>query len=340
VDGGKKDSSSPSPEASDDGNGAHDGPGDGGAGVEGGEGGEAGEGGTSDASSDGAVPGDAGGDSDAGPLPGSDGGFPPPPGAVCDSSATWAAGTLLPISTASDDTLDAITPDELTIAWTAGSGSTASIEVADRAAATDPFGAPQTVAAGSFGTARAALSPDGLRLVVVDTGGQSFSELTRTSRTAPGNTFGAPATGKMANFSGVLSSGESYDDPVLSADDNAFYYSVTGGTQTVTVYRAARLLPTDTWPAGTALTKSTVLAAQGTARCRPTSISSDEQTIFFWDEITNTEKAAWIDEATGAFDGLVVDLGARAWAGPDTACDRLYYSEAGASSVDLFVASH
>jgi hypothetical protein len=195
------------------------------------------------------------------------------------------------------------------------------------------------VAAGSFSTARAALSHDGLHLVVVDADGQGFSELVRTSRTAPGNTFGAPTAGAYSNFAGVLPAGESYGDPVLSANDSAFYYSVYGGGLTATVFRAARLLPGDAWPVGAALAASSGLAAQGSLRRLPTAISSDEQTLFFWDQVLGTERMAFIDESTGAFDNFV-DLGTRAWAAPSSACTTLYYSSAGASSVDLFEATH
>jgi len=293
----------------------------------------------SEGASDAVAPVD-GGDSGSVAEAGDGGGIPPPPLAVCNASAVWGAGALLSVSTASDDTLDAVTPDELSIAWTIGTGSAATILYADRVATSDSFGAPQTVATGTFSTARAALSPDGLRLVVVNGDGQGFSELTRASRTSPGNTFGAPAPGSYTNYdaAGSLAAGESYGDPVLSADDNAFYYSVYGGGLTATIFRAARLLPGDSWPVGAAIHASSGLAAQGSSRRQPTAISSDEQTLFFWDQVLGTQREAFIDESTGAFD-LFVDLGARAMAAPNTSCTNLYYSAEGASSVDLFQAT-
>ena len=283
---------------------------------------------------------DGGDDGDSASDAGDGGGFPPPPSAVCNLTPTWGEGALLSISTASDDELDAVTPDEFSIAWTIGTGGTATVEYADRASSTDPFGEPQTLASGTFATDRVALSPDGLRLVAVNSDGQGFSELTRSSRLPPGNTFGAPSVGTYANFdaAGTLASGQSYGDPVLSADDRSFYYSVYGGGLTATIFRTARLFAGDAWPAGAPLASSSGLAAQGSLRRRPTAISSDEQTLFFWDEISTTERAAWIDESTGAFD-VFVDLGARAMAAPNTACTELYFSSPGAASVDLFSAS-
>jgi hypothetical protein len=290
------------------------------------------EGSASDAPHDGVAPvdgGDGGSAAEAG-----DAGVPVPPAAVCDPNATWATGQVLSISTASDDELDAVTPNELSIVWTAGTA----LLYADRTSATDTFGAPQTVPAGSFSTARVAMSADGLRLVVVNGDGQGFSELTRT---ASGGTFGAPAQGTYGNLdaAGALASGESYGDPVLSADDHTFYYSVYGGGLTATIFKTTRLFAGDSWQAGAAIAASTDLTAQGSMRRQPTGLSSDEQTLFFWDQVLGSERAGWLDEKTGAFD-MFVDLGARAMAAPNTACTELYYSAAGASSVDLFIAGH
>jgi hypothetical protein len=292
-----------------------------------------------DGVSDGVAPLD-GGDAAPGPEAGDEGGGgPPPPAAICSMSATWMTGTLLTISTSSDDELDAVTPNELSLVWSVGPVGTATLEYVDRAAVGDAFGPPQTVPAGSFATDRAALSPDGLRLVVVNSDGQGFSELTRTSQLSPGNTFGAPGVGTYGNLNGILAAGESYGDPVLSADDHTFYYSVYGGSLTATIFRTSRLFAGDSWPAGAALPASSGLAAQGSLRRRPTGISSDDQTLFFFDEVMGTERAAWISESTGAYD-MFVDLGIRTMAAPNTACSTLYYSAAGASTIDLFSAAN
>jgi|HubBroStandDraft_2_1064218.scaffolds.fasta_scaffold40876_1 hypothetical protein len=319
------------------------------------EGGAATEGGSSGGASnaDGAATegggSGAGGDAATGPS------GPPPPGPVCSQTATWGAGTELAISASSDATsldnnLGAITPDELTIAWTIGTGSSAVIAYADRAADTDPFGEPQTLSASSFAQDRVAVSPDGLRLVVVSSDRQGFLELTRTARSGASNTFGAASVGSYSNFVGILPMGESFGDPVLSADDNTFYYSIYGRPgETDTIARTTRLVSTDAWPSGALLPATSVLAEEQeevTLRRRPTAISSDDQTLFYWDEVSGTERATWINTSTGVFTGFV-DLGARQWANPNTACTRLYYSDQpgaasldGATALDLFVCSN
>ncbi len=292
--------------------------------------------GRGDGPTDGHASSDAVASSIDGGESGADGAFMPPPvSPVCSQTATWGAGILLSISTSADDELDSVTPDELTIAWTEGSGSSATLEIADRATNTDAFSAPQSLPAGQFTADRVSLSPDGLRLVVVDADAQGFSELTRSARTSS-SAFGPAATGSYAALNGVLSPGQSYGDPLLGADDEVFYYSVYGGTQTATIYRTARLLTTDPWPAGAALASSTGLSAQGTLRRRPTGVSSDDQTLFVWDEVAGMERAAWIDPSTGAYD-VFVDLAPYRLAAPASPCNALYYSAPGASSTDLFV---
>jgi hypothetical protein len=287
------------------------------------------------------APSDAGSEAQTGDAGAETSSSPPPPTAICDTTASWGTGGLIALTTASDDELDTVTPDELSIAWTVGSGSAATIEYADRSTSTDPFGTPQALAAGQFTADRVSLSADGLRLVVVDADGQGFSELVRVSRVSPDNTFGAPSVGGYANLDApaALATGQSYGDPVLAADDNAFYYSVYGGGQTTTIFRATRLVSGDSWEVGSPLTSSTGLAAQGSLRRRPTGISSDGQTLFFWDEVQGVERAAWIDQSTGAFD-VFVDLGTRSMAAPESTCSRLYYSAPGTESINLFVAAN
>ena len=201
-----------------------------------------------------------------------------------------------------------------------------------------PRGAPQTLDATPFANERAALSPDGLRLVVVNADGQGFSELTRPA----GGTFGAPSAGAFSNLNaqGALGAGESYGDPILSSDDRTFYYSRYGGGRTQTIFQTGRLFSGDAWSvATTPASSATQLMGQaggdaGVLRRRPTGISADEQTLFYWDEVTSTEHAAWVG-SSGDFETFAV-LGSRSGAEPNLGCTALYHSAGGASSVDLF----
>jgi hypothetical protein len=289
-----------------------------------------------DGSTDGGSKPDASGDGgDSGVYTG-----PPPPPTVCDPAATFGTGSLLNISTSDDDVLDAITPDELTIVWTQGTGGSATVDYADRTSTSSSFNSPQKLGAGLYTADRVALSPDGLTLVVVNADPTTgFSELTRTARTGSGSTFGAPTLGSFSNIDSDAPAGASLGDPVIDSNDTAFYYSVYGTTSTKTIYRSLRLLPTDPWGNGGALNVAAGLQTSGSSRRRPSGISSDDRTLFFFDQVSSSERAAWLNETTGQFDSFV-DLGSRLWAAPATSCSTLYYSATGTSSVDLFVATH
>ncbi len=48
------------------------------------------------------------------------------------------------------------------------------------------------------------------------------------------------------------------------------------------------------------------------------------------------ERAAWLDQSTGAYD-MFVNLASYRLAAPASSCNALYYSAPGAASTDLFV---
>jgi len=286
---------------------------------------------------DGSTTHDAGTSGDSGVL--DDGGVvgPPPPASACDESATWGTGSLLSASTTQDDLLDSVTPDELNIAWTSGATGSKVVQYASRSTATDPFGAAQSLAANTYTADRVSLSPDGLRLVVVNADAHGFSNLSRASTA---DAFAAGDSGDLSNINAAVPTGASVGDPVVDASDTSFYYSLyDNGASTTTIYRSLRLTPNDPWGIGFALAVSSDLESQGSLRRRPTGISSDGRTLFFYDEVTSTERAGWINETSGSFDSFV-SLGARTWAAPSGSCGKIYYSAAGTTTIDLFTATH
>jgi hypothetical protein len=299
-----------------------------------------------DASSDGATKSDATdaaasdatADATSSTDAGDSGSFTGPPigDASCNPSAAWGTGTLLAASTSTDDLLDAITPDELTIAWTEGASGARFVYYADRTSASSAFGSPQNLGQNNFTADRVALSPDGLRIVVVNADAHGFSEAKRGSRAG---TFGAFSEGGFTNINADVAAGASVGDPLIGETDTQFYFSVYGTSSTTTIYRSLRLTTSDPWGNGGALDVASGLLEVGSNRRRPTGISSDGRTLFFYDQVSSTERAAWINEGTGVFDSIV-DLGARNWAAPSSSCGSLYYSSAGASSIDLFTATH
>lgn len=275
--------------------------------------------------------GDAPGDLDGGTDSSSDAEAGPPwqPGdSVCNPMMT--VGTPSPAtSTANDDRFGAITQDELTIAWTIPSGNAATLQVADRDSTAAGFGTTQTPA-GTVALDGVAVSPNGLTLVAVAADHKSFVVYQRGDRT---ETFAAADAGQYANIASSLGASESLGDPVFASGDQILVYSVYGASND-TVRFATRLSSGSTFDVAGALAFPE-LRAQAGSRRRPSGVASDFQALFYWDEVSGTEKLGRL-QGTGATGFYQVhDLGARAWAQPNLDCTRVYFGAPGAGGADI-----
>lgn len=273
--------------------------------------------------------GDGGGDGGGGDASG---------GPVCNPAFAFGAASAVPGVAAGDKTFGAVTPDELTLAWVTPAGS---VLYADRTASSQPFGGAQTLS-GTYAPDRVALSADGLTLIVVMQGAASLGQVKRTAR---GQAFsGAPDTAPFANLRpgsnpedggggmGMLG------DPVLSADGQLLFFSSYGtgamGTVCVSSNSGTKWTKPDT------LSQLELLATSDTVRRRPSGLSSDGRTLFFWDDVDGKEKAAWRKTNTSydlAFSGFV-DLADRKGAQPAAACTRLYFTNPVTSPSDVKLA--
>jgi hypothetical protein len=264
---------------------------------------------------------------------------------VCTDGMGWSgAATPIPnVSTGESELLGTVTADGLSIAWVVASGAGAgTVRYADRAASSQPFGATKTLA-GTFAVDRVALSSDGLTMIVVLPGNVGFGRLTRAAR---GDAFtGAPDT---APFTALLGgnpetdagSGARVGDPVLTDDGRTLFFSLYNtsidDTLAVSQFNGMSFAPP-------LVLIDPMFRAQGGKRRRPTGLSSDGKTLFYWDEVLGAAQATWRKTAKpGDFAfGPPLSLGARQGAqagGGD--CGRLYFSAAedGGTSLDLFFA--
>jgi len=280
-----------------------------------------GEGGSQDAPSDAKADGkgsDAGG-SDVG-LTSDTSANPPEGGVLCNIQETWGAPTTVLTTAAADQTIfGAVTPDELTLAWTSTTGGVVTAWYADRASTSDAFGTPQSLASsfGSLSFDRVSLSGDGLRIVGLAASGTSFVAAQRASRP------GAFATDDGSEFTGLAPEGKTYNyaTPLLSGDDAFFLYIVTSSTDDHVLYESTGGPP---WTPG-AFLSPTELERVGTQYRRPTGMSADDLTLFYWDETTTTEGIAF-RAAPGQDFSLFANIGPLTDAVPTASCSRIYYS--------------
>ena len=167
---------------------------------------------------------------------------------ICPVRAEWGTGTLALVPSAPDsglenDVFGSITYDELTIAWLSLAGGVPTLHYADRAASTDPFESPQTIflSADYYAAERPALSPDGLRIVLVRSDRKGFGEYSRTLQFAAFTDLPSEAAFYDINRQGImLTQNEFFGNPLISSDDRTFYYSKYDGQSAQTIFASTR----------------------------------------------------------------------------------------------------
>lgn len=288
----------------------------------------------------GTTKGGSGGSTEAGENAGGDAGAGGEAGAtvvttsptVCVPKASWGAPERLGLSTAADDVLGAVTPDELSIAWMSGG----EVHYADRDSADVEFSGEHIIPESDVYFAQVTLSPSGLDLIGVRLDGTGFGVLTRSAR---GEAFqGEPDEAPFEALYGApaanLSNGP-FADPVVSENGAHLFYSALelDSNASASIYDARG--SDGTWPWGTALAGALLHSQEGAFR-RPTGVASDLRTLFYWDELAGEARLSFRPRLDAAFSGWE-SLGMRRNVTPNRACDRLYYAAPGSAGDDLFV---
>lgn len=229
---------------------------------------------------------------------------------LCDKAAVWAAPVVVPLAGA----FASISADELHVAYyEAQDAGPAALVVADRASTSEAFGAGR-----AFGfavdTTGVSLSKDGLELLATFGGDARLA-----SRVRPTDPFGVPGR------PGFQFGGEDqlYRSPVMlegggfllawttaSVGQLAFTEIAKDGA----VYRQVPVIP-----------QAELLNTSpgGAEAPRPTGMSADGRTLFFYDEARKVAKAAFRPNRTCPFTTFV-DLGDRPGVVPNASCTALY----------------
>jgi len=283
--------------------------------------------GTNDAGSSGAEAGAA----DGGATNAGAGGTMPPGPALCSDTATWKnPKNLAGVSSDGSERLLAITADELDVAFLRAE----TLYVAHRASVSGSFDLGSAVSLPSGWTAAegAALSADGLRLILVNSTQKELGELTRVSRDGE-----FPSTIDETAFSALntdaIYTGKLYAAPALSPTDQQLFLSSSfkmGSSDIVVSLRTGN----GVWPAPLQLGEGLFDGDYQTRRL-PSGVSADERTLFYFNEASQKEEARFRSSPalTSPFYELV-DLGTLKSAVPNAACDRLYSDAAGDIVVD------
>ncbi len=310
----------------------------GGSGGRGGAGASSGDGGGGKAAGGGAGGSDGGsggtqsgssGDSGSGGLPermdcpsDTSPGSPPSTFGVCEPGRTLGAAMSAGAGSSDADSLIAITPDELSILWVAAGSSTGVAYVADCSTSDDAFGTAVRLGDPNV----VGLSADGLRLLSRGDDGLFYESL----RGARSGVFGTPGEGA---FSAIDADAVSNDlllgSAVLSADDLTLFYTAAPAGGSDHPLRVSVRSDTEPFPPGSEVATCEFQAFDGLG-VRPTGISSDGLTLFYWDAWRSTARAAYRQTTSDPFDWFET-LGGVFAVQPNTACDRLYFAGMGLS---------
>jgi hypothetical protein len=272
--------------------------------------------------------------------PGADGGPPLGPPRCdptrLDAGPLWmSVGRIASVPPAGFGRFGGISVDELTIAWTSATGG---IYVADRVARANAFGTPSTVDASSTPVAndRVALAPSRLVLFAVSADRGRFVAFNRTS---VGAAWSASAPLQFGNVVAMAAAdgGGQFWEPVLGADDNSFFYLLASPSAPPALYESRWDALQRAWTTGVALPNPELAITSATRRRRATGASSDGRTLFFFDEATGQERAAWRDTTTSPFVQFL-GIPGLSEAAPNYLCDTLYFQGTDSADGGAFIA--
>jgi hypothetical protein len=246
----------------------------------------------------------------------------------CDVNATWANPTQLEgISTpGADERLLSMTHDELTLVFTRDD----LLMVTDREAANVPFGVPQalTLPAGYTHERGLALHPDGLALVVGSDSG-TFADIERSVRSGPFD--GAPSSARYDELAANAALyGETLASPVLSASGTSLYFTQIG----LSTSRVFHAQGTSHFPVP-ALPEDLVTLGGSEGDFKLTlSVSSDERTLFYFDEALGHAAGLWSSAPLAPFTKLAAFAGLQSIF-TNFSCGRLYGTRMVEGSLDV-----
>jgi hypothetical protein len=226
-----------------------------------------------------------------------------------------------------------MTPDARTLAWF----ENGALNYADRDDPSMRWNPGATLDAITATADRPALSPDGLRLVVVSADRHGFTEYARVDRAHRFDAASSDTQFARINALGLmLGSNEWQGSPVLSDDDRTLVYlRGEGSTARHDAIYVSHRTGDVAWPLGVPLHATELDAMCGFYR-RPTGLSSDELTLFYWDEIGGSERAIFRTSPEAPFAGSV-DLGDAPDAVPGRTCTTMYFSSRTGGGIQMAV---
>jgi hypothetical protein len=260
---------------------------------------------------------------DAAPTDGTGIDAGPPP--TCPTTFPGTTSSFTYPRAARGELLAAITWDELTMVWTTGDDPSAQIHYSDRTAVDGAFTADHVLAPslGPFPADKVALSADGLTMSFVSADHRTLRQVKRAARGAEFDAASATAVpfARLTGKDGEGGAVREVADLVLSRDGKWLFFTSLNATRYSVMLSV--LLSDGTWDAPTPIT-SARFEMSGGKRRRPTGLSGDARTLFYFDETSQTLEVAFrpADSVTFTSFAPFSPNGRRAM--PVGACNRVY----------------
>lgn len=215
-----------------------------------------------------------------------------------------------------------ITPDEMVAVWGNYGPAGARYYIAERGTTAYGFGEKVLLTTTSLPLA---LSADGLRLTLVTPDGTTLREATRN---AAGEDFGAEGEGPYAELNDALAlGGDLLTAITLSPDDLHVAYVIYDGMLGKSKMRVgARSSSAEPFGAGEDLSACETDGEENVGRS-PASFSPDSLTLFYYDDLRRTARAAYRETTNGPFKWFV-DVPTEHYVTVNADCSRAYLSAA------------
>jgi len=215
-----------------------------------------------------------------------------------------------------------MTPDEMVAVWGTYGPAGARYYTAERGHTAYGFGDKVALSTNDLPLA---LSPDGLRLTLVTLNGETLRE---ASRDALGEDFDAEGEGPYAELNDELArTGDRLIALTVSPDDLHVAYVTYDAMQNKSkLWVSARTTNSMPFDVGEALSACETEGQENVARY-PASFSPDSLTLFYYDDVRQTARAAYRRTTTSPFQWFV-DLPTEHYVTVNADCSRAYLSAA------------
>lgn len=243
----------------------------------------------------------------------------PPVDPQCVQGHTWAAAGEQ--AAGSIVRFGGVTPTELNLVWTRANGDPVA---ADRRNATSAFTALAVLLPAPPAGGRPALDSTGTLVLSIDSTGL-YPRIWQRSNAQPA-TLWQLSTAATTPFDAIVHAvGQSistWSEPAFGASGDRLFYVVTQGLPSI--YESSWDSQAQAWTAGVQLPNPDFTGTGPTSRRRPTGASADDRTLFFYDEVSGVERAAWRQSPAAPFDHFE-DLPTVPEAAPNLDCSSLYF---------------